>query len=84
MGGSLSANQGVESGLPYRGLWSGFHGRRPIPPTASPLWKLDKCLEMTEEMEMCMLRPRAPSDQCHAVEVCLSGQLEDTVRNNSS
>lgn len=42
------------------------------------------CLEMTEEKEMYMPRASVSSDQSHSMEMCLSGQLENSIRDNSS
>lgn len=78
MGGSLSANQGVESGLPYRGLWSGLHGRWPIPP------KLDKELGDDRGEGNAYAEAQGVFRPVSLMRVCLSGQLEDTIRDNSS
>lgn len=69
---------------PPGGLWPGFPRRRPMPPTASPLWKPDEVLGGDGEKEIHTLQPRASPGRHHPRELCLGGQPEDMIRDNSS
>lgn len=76
----------VDSGPPYWALSQVSTAGGLFLPPLHPFESWTTYLEMTEEKEMYMLRPRASvsSDQSHSMEMCLSGQLENTIRDKSS